>query len=65
MLVLTRKRREGILISQGTIVISGENIIIRILDIVGDRVKIGIEAPSKYHIVREELITGTQDDTRE
>ena len=57
MLVLTRKKREGILIAEGAVLLNGENIIIRIIDIQGDRVRVGIEAPNKYQIVREELIT--------
>lgn len=56
MLVLTRKRREGILIAEGTVTINGQNILIKVIDIQGDRVKIGIEAPTKYDIAREELI---------
>ncbi len=53
MLVLTRKKREGILIAEGQVALNGENIIIRIIDIQGDRVRVGIEAPEKYQIARE------------
>lgn len=56
MLVLTRKRREGILIAEEVVTINGQKIVIRIIDIQGDRVKIGIEAPEKYEILREELM---------
>ena len=56
MLVLTRKKREGVFVAEGKVTANGENIIIRIIDIQGDRVKIGIEAPEKYQITREELL---------
>jgi carbon storage regulator len=60
MLVLTRKKREGVLIAEGDLVLNGENIVIRIIEIQGDRVRIGIEAPQKYQIAREELIKPEQ-----
>ena len=47
MLVLTRKLGESITI--------GENIKILIVDIEGNQVKIGIEAPRSVEIYREEL----------
>jgi len=65
MLVLTRKKREGILIAEGTVVLNGECITIRIIDIQGDRVRIGIEAPPKYQIVREELVPQGDDESQE
>jgi carbon storage regulator len=61
MLVLTRKIREGIFIAEGEITIGGEEILIRIINIEGDRVKVGIEAPAKYKIAREELIVDRRD----
>lgn len=48
MLVLNRKKGETILI--------GENIEITIVDIVGDKIKIGINAPKEVNIVRKEII---------
>lgn len=47
MLVLGRKSNESIII--------GENITITILSVDGDRVKIGIDAPSEVSILRQEL----------
>jgi carbon storage regulator len=48
MLVLRRKAKEGIVLS--------ENIRVVILAIEGGRVKIGIEAPRGITVVREELL---------
>lgn len=47
MLVLTRKIDQAIVI--------GENVIVRVLDVSGDRVKLGIEAPADVIILRQEL----------
>jgi carbon storage regulator len=47
MLVLTRKGGEGIAI--------GDAITVKILDIKGNQVRIGIEAPRDLRIYREEL----------
>jgi carbon storage regulator len=47
MLVLTRKTDESVVI--------GENIVITILSIEGDKVKLGIEAPREIPILRKEL----------
>ena len=49
MLVLTRKAHERI-------VIDG-NIVIEILEVLGNRVRIGIQAPDGVSILREELLT--------
>lgn len=48
MLILTRKINEGIVI--------GEDIKIKIVGIEGNRVKIGVEAPKRVNIVREEIV---------
>jgi carbon storage regulator len=48
MLVLTRKAGERILIDS--------NIVIEVLEIQGNRVRLGIQAPSGVNILREELI---------
>lgn len=47
MLVLTRKAGESLIINQ--------DIEIKIIDVSGDKVKIGIEAPSNVKILRSEL----------
>lgn len=47
MLALTRKRDEAIIISGG--------IEIKILDIQGDKVKLGITAPKQVEVYREEV----------
>lgn len=48
MLILTRKAEERILI--------GESTVVAVLEIEGNRVKLGIEAPREVTILREELI---------
>lgn len=48
MLVLRRKTNESILI--------GNQIRVSVLQVEGNRVKIGIEAPDTMHIVRAELL---------
>ena len=52
MLVLTRKLGEQILI--------GDDVVITIVQVVGTRVKVGIDAPDDVAIVRKELI-GQED----
>ena len=47
MLVLSRKRNESIII--------GDSITVTIIDIVGDKVRLGIEAPREVPVHREEV----------
>ena len=47
MLVLCRKKDESIVI--------GENIIVTVVDIVGDRIRLGIVAPKEVTIYRREV----------
>ena len=56
MLIISRKKNEGIVIN--------ENTEITVIDIQGDRVRIGIEAPGEVKIVRKELLE-TEDINRE
>jgi carbon storage regulator len=48
MLVLSRKRDERIVI--------GDNIVITIVDVRGDKVRLGIEAPPEIPVHRQEII---------
>lgn len=50
MLVLTRKAGERIVIA--------ENIVVEVLEVQGNRVRIGIQAPQGVTILREELLAG-------
>ena len=52
MLVLSRKLNEEILIDGG--------IRVKILEISGNRIKLGIDAPAQTNIVREEVIRQSQ-----
>ena len=47
MLVLTRKKHQSIMI--------GENIEISVLDVIGDKVRIGIQAPREISVFRKEV----------
>jgi len=57
MLVLSRKRDESIIIN--------DNIIITVVDIRGDKVRIGIEAPSTVPVHREEVYDSIQKGLKE
>lgn len=50
MLVLTRKAGERIVID--------DNIIVEVLEVQGNRVRIGIQAPQGVTILRQELLAG-------
>ena len=47
MLVLTRQRDESIMI--------GDDVVLRIVDIRGDKVRLGIQAPPQVPVHREEV----------
>ena len=47
MLVLSRKKNESILIN--------EDIIITVVEVRGDKVRLGIQAPREVHVRREEV----------
>jgi carbon storage regulator len=57
VLILTRKAEQGIVIDRVTTV--------RILSIDGDRVKIGIDAPTSITVLREELLEQVAGQNRE
>lgn len=48
MLIISRKKNEGIIIN--------ENIILTVADVQGDKVRIGIDAPDFVKIMRKELL---------
>ena len=53
MLVLSRKKNDSIVIA--------DNIVITILDVRGDRVRLGIEAPKTVPIYRQEIYEWMKD----
>ncbi|WP_432354589.1 carbon storage regulator CsrA [Sporosarcina sp. A2] len=57
MLVLSRKTNETIII--------GDNIELRILEVKGDTVRIGIEAPKSVDIMRGELVQSISETNAE
>jgi carbon storage regulator len=56
MLVLSRHRDESIMI--------GDNIVITIVDIRGDKVRLGIEAPGEVPVHRQEVYEAIQRENR-
>lgn len=56
MLVLTRQRGERIMVD--------DNIIITIIEVRGDKVRIGIEAPRDVSVHREEIYNEIQRDNQ-
>lgn len=57
MLVLTRKAGERIMIDDG--------IVVEVLEVQGNRVRIGIQAPQGVTILRQELLAGREKQTSE
>lgn len=57
MLVLTRKAGERVLI--------GDDIVVTILEIRGDRIRVGIEAPSGLRIQRDEIVRAVSEANQE
>lgn len=55
MLVLSRQRDESIII--------GDNIVITIVDIRGDKVRLGINAPTEISVHRQEVYEAIQAET--
>lgn len=56
MLILSRKTNEKIII--------GEDISITIIEIRGDQVKIGVEAPKSVKVFRQEVYLAIQNENR-
>jgi len=56
MLIISRKKNEGIIING--------NIILTVADVQGDKVRIGIDAPESIKIIRKELLD-TESSNRE
>lgn len=56
MLVLSRKRDESIII--------GDDIVITVVDIKGEQVKIGVEAPKMVSIHRKEVYEAIQSENK-
>lgn len=56
MLVLTRRSEESVII--------GGNIVVTILDVEGEKVKLGIEAPREVTILRKELLAAIHQQNR-
>jgi len=57
MLILTRKLNEAIVI--------GEDITITIVEIQGDKVKLGIQAPRELSVLREEIYRAVGEENRQ
>ena len=56
MLVISRKINESITI--------GDNIVVTVLAVEGDRIKIGIEAPRELIILRQEIFQAVQEQSK-
>ncbi|MEN6450685.1 MAG: carbon storage regulator CsrA [Thermoguttaceae bacterium] len=56
MLVLSRQRDESIVI--------GDNIVVTVVDIRGDKVRLGIEAPGEVPVHRQEVYQAIQRESR-
>jgi carbon storage regulator len=56
MLVLSRQRDESIMI--------GDNVVVTIVDIRGDKVRLGIQAPGEIPVHRQEVYEAIQRENR-
>jgi len=57
MLVLSRQRDESIII--------GDNVVVTVVDVRGDRVRLGIEAPREISVHRREVYEAIQRENRQ
>ena len=60
MLVLSRKKDQQLVIQLGE-----ETVLVRVLDLNGDRVRLGITAPRSVAVHREEVARRIQEELRE
>ena len=56
MLIITRKPGERIMV--------GDDIVVHVMEIVGNSVRIGIEAPRSIPVYREEIWAAVRDENR-
>jgi len=56
MLILSRRVNEKIVI--------GDDIVVSVVEVRGDQVKLGIEAPRNVKVFREEVFNAIQDENR-
>ena len=57
MLVLSRQRDQSIII--------GDNVVVTVVDVRGDKVKLGIEAPKEIPVHRQEVYEAIQRENRQ
>ena len=56
MLIITRRAGERIMV--------GDDIVVEIMEIVGNSVRVGISAPRSVPVYREEIYTAVRDENR-
>jgi carbon storage regulator len=56
MLIVTRRAGERIMV--------GDDVVVEVIEIVGNQVRIGINAPRSVPVYREEIYTAVQDENR-
>ncbi|MGH2969333.1 MAG: carbon storage regulator CsrA [Solirubrobacteraceae bacterium] len=56
MLIITRRAGERIMV--------GDDVVVEIMEIVGNSVRVGIEAPRSVPVYREEIYTAVRDENR-
>lgn len=56
MLIITRRAGERIMV--------GDDIVVEVMEIVGNSVRIGIKAPRSVSVYREEIYTAVRDENR-
>ena len=56
MLIITRRAGERIMV--------GDEVVVEVMEIVGDSVRIGISAPRSLPVYREEIYTAVRDENR-